>query len=84
MSFGGGRGARKPLPPGSEFNWQKAPGELPDGAPTPTFPVLSPRPVMPPLFSPLYHQCLESLQSNNAQPALRHPHSRAVTTTRTI
>ncbi|EEA28918.1 DNA-directed RNA polymerase III subunit C31 [Talaromyces marneffei ATCC 18224] len=39
MSFGGGRGgARKPLPPGSEFNWQKAPGELPDGAPTPTFP----------------------------------------------
>ncbi|EED12992.1 conserved hypothetical protein [Talaromyces stipitatus ATCC 10500] len=38
MSFGGGRGARKPLPPGSEFNWQKLPGELPDGAPTPTFP----------------------------------------------
>lgn len=43
MSFGGGRGARKPLPPGSEFNWQKAPGELPDGAPTPTFPVRTPR-----------------------------------------
>jgi DNA-directed RNA polymerase III subunit RPC7 len=46
MSFGGGRGARKPLPPGSEFNWQKAPGELPDGAPTPTFPVCTPRPVI--------------------------------------
>lgn len=40
MSFGGARGGgRKPLPPGSEFNWQKLPGELPDGAPTPTFPV---------------------------------------------
>jgi DNA-directed RNA polymerase III subunit RPC7 len=52
MSFGGGRGARKPLPPGSEFNWQKAPGELPDGAPTPTFPVCAPRPAMPPFIAP--------------------------------
>lgn len=50
MSFGGGRGARKPLPPGSEFNWQKAPGELPDGAPTPTFPVRTPRPVIVTVF----------------------------------
>jgi hypothetical protein len=39
MSRAGARGARKPLPPGSELNWQKAPGELPDNAPTPLFPV---------------------------------------------
>ncbi|OKL57535.1 hypothetical protein UA08_07114 [Talaromyces atroroseus] len=39
MSRAGARGgARKPLPPGSEFNWQKLPGELPDNAPTPLFP----------------------------------------------
>lgn len=36
---GGGGGGRKPLPPGTELNWQKVPGELPDTAPTPLFPV---------------------------------------------
>ncbi|KAH8702489.1 DNA-directed RNA polymerase III, subunit Rpc31 [Talaromyces proteolyticus] len=38
MSRAAAKGGRKPLPPGSEFNWQKVPGELPETAPTPLFP----------------------------------------------
>ncbi|QKX60952.1 uncharacterized protein TRUGW13939_08098 [Talaromyces rugulosus] len=34
----GGGGGRKPLPPGTELNWEKAPGEKPDTAPTELFP----------------------------------------------